>query len=165
MKRGTTLYHRIAAALEAAGFTAGSHAARGLKGEYFDPQVDGYRAKLQRDANDVNMDPIGNRWYVDHVGKGRKAKLARYIEVLNAAGIPARLAASRPWLDEMRGRAGKQVIWIDIAQQRSDLLDVLDGMISCLTVVNDALESVLPNRKDRKRLSLFHSVLRLLGGG
>jgi hypothetical protein len=58
-----------------------------------------------------------------------------------------------------------QVIWIDIAQQRSDLLDVLDGVISCLTVVNDALESVLPNRKDRKRLSLFHSVLRLLGGG
>ena len=57
------------------------------------------------------------------------------------------------------------VICIDIAQQRSDLLDVLDGVIECLEVVNDALESVLPNRKRRKQLSLFHSVLELLGGG
>jgi len=31
--------------------------------------------------------------------------------------------------------------------------------------IDIALESVLPNRKRRKQLSLFHSVLELLGGG
>jgi hypothetical protein len=36
------------------------------------------------------------------------------------------------------------------------------AQVICIDI---ALESVLPNRKDRKRLSLFHSVLGLLGGG
>ena len=58
-----------------------------------------------------------------------------------------------------------QVIWIDIAQQRSDLLDVLDSVIECLEVVNDALESVTPHRTHRRQLSLFHSILQALGLG
>jgi hypothetical protein len=67
--------------------------------------------------------------------------------------------------EDCSGALRAQVICIDIVQQRNDLFDVLDGVIACLTVVNDALEAVLPNRKHRKRLSLFHNVLGLLGGG
>jgi hypothetical protein len=67
--------------------------------------------------------------------------------------------------DDYSGAPRAQIVYIDIVQQRSDLFDVLDGVIACLTVVNDALESVLTNRKDRKQLSLFHSILEALGLG
>jgi hypothetical protein len=57
------------------------------------------------------------------------------------------------------------VVIVDIAQQRSDMLDVLDGVIACLEVVNGALETVVPHRKHRRKISLFHCILGVLGLG